>query len=277
MLLCFKGTKMTIATILNNSAYSWTDEYLSNPQFKIVASVPWEWEDAFDTPLLKDLRDRLILREVIKNAKTPLSQAIAISYFVNQLWQHSGTNDPGTKNPLEIVERAARGESFRCVEYARVLSACLRSIGIPARFLGLKMKDVETIPSGAGHIVVEAFIQDKWIMIDPQANFIPEANGTFLNALEFREHLKNYGGSGIENGTKDSDLQAYLDAYLSWIHPYLHYLDTYVNISERTEERIMLVPLGSKIPKKFQITSNLDHFIYTFNAESFYENPKKLS
>lgn len=112
-----------------------------------------------------------------------------------------------------------------------------------------------------------------WIMIDPQENFIPEVKGIPLSAVEFGQHLKDFGKQDVENGTKAIDPGGYLDIYLSWIQPYLYYLDTFVNPSEESTQRVMLVPVGAKCPTKFQITSILDNFIYTHDKDAFYASP----
>jgi hypothetical protein len=69
---------------------------------------------------------------------------------------------------------------------------------------------------------------------------------------------------------------------VEWIYPYLYYFD--VNFDNREgaysnpslvegKRSLMLVPVGAKNPKVFQIKYKLDHFIYTNSLEEFYSSP----
>jgi len=95
--------------------------------------------------------------------------------WTNKRWEHSGNNTPKESDAISILKEAETGKKFRCVEYAIVLSSALKSIGIPARTLGLKTKDVDKTRYGAGHVVTEAYLTDfnKWIFLDGQMNYAP--------------------------------------------------------------------------------------------------------
>lgn len=240
---------------------------------EIVNAFVFDWNGAFNTSILCHLKATLNLDKSIEGLQDVKQKVIAITQLVHNLWEHNGDNNPQTTNPVEIVERALQGENFRCVEYGIVLAHALRAIDIPARYLALKMADVETIPYGAGHVVVEAFIDNRWIMIDPQANFIPEVEGKLLNALELSQYLQEHDPSQIENATRDLELSSYLTDYLLWMQSYLYYLDTFIEVSGHISQRIMLVPESAKCPKKYQITDTLKNFIYTHNSNAFYASP----
>jgi len=94
-------------------------------------------------------------------------------------WQHNGNNEPHKNDVTSILEEVKEGKNFRCVEYGIVVAACLNSIGLKARQLNLKTKDVETTEYGAGHVVTEVFLNDlkKWMFIDGQFDAMPLLDG----------------------------------------------------------------------------------------------------
>jgi len=122
-------------------------------------SFPFPWENPAN-PYLTELRTRYNLEEIISNSRSNLERVEKMCHWVHGLWKHNGRNKPEKSDPISIIEEAKIGKRFRCVEYSIVLSACLNSIGIPARVITLTTKDVETRKSGAAHVVVEAYLRD---------------------------------------------------------------------------------------------------------------------
>jgi hypothetical protein len=133
-------------------------------------------------------------------------------------------------------------------------AAAARSVGLNARVVGLRTREVETTESGAGHVVGEIYLNDikKWVMADAQWGLIPIVDGNPINAAEFAAAL----------GKKDikfmgSDGKVGSDArYLPWISPYLYYvafrIDQRLDVNPRSLDQIILVPKGAKVPEKFQ-------------------------
>ncbi|MDR1054268.1 MAG: hypothetical protein LBL90_00170 [Prevotellaceae bacterium] len=79
------------------------------------------------------------------------------------------------------------------MEYGIVTTACLNSIGIKSRIFALKTKDSEIRPYGAGHVLLEVFLNDldKWIMVDPQWDIIVYIDGMTLNTVELQDAVTN--------------------------------------------------------------------------------------
>lgn len=149
---------------------------------------------------------------------------------------------------------------------------------IKSPVLGLKMKDVETIESGAGHVAAEVFLNDlqKWAFIDGQFAVMPLLNGVPLNAVEFQKAIaENYGQLEIQSPVSDKK------EYIEWIYPYLYYFDVHFDNREGSETRrqvkgksaLMLVPSGAKYPTVFQRKYPLNHFLYTHSLKDFYAQP----
>ncbi|HEX8853671.1 MAG TPA: transglutaminase-like domain-containing protein [Pyrinomonadaceae bacterium] len=227
-----------------------------------------------DDAYMTRLRQLYALDGVVAGKKSDYEKVRALSMWVRKRWEHNGSNEPQKPDPISILQEAAAGKSFRCVEYSVVLSAALNAVGIPARVLGLKTEDVETRESGAGHVVTEAYLADKkkWIMVDGQWDVIPTLKGRPLHAVELQEALATRAsGLGVESlsGAK-------ADKYFQWVAPYLFYFDT--RFDSRIEgaahtRSLMLVPVGAKEPSVFQKKHSLKSMVYTNSTRVFYAPP----
>jgi len=233
---------------------------------------PFTWEDPTDL-YLTELRTRYNLEEIVSNSKSDLERVEKMCYWVHGLWKHNGRNMPKKSDPISIIEEAKTGKRFRCVEYSIVLSACLNSIGIPARVVTLMTKDVETRKSGAAHVIVEAYLRDikKWVFVDPQWDVIPCVDGTPINAVEFQKALSENRkdlkilSSSVKNAK----------SYFRWIAPYLYYFEVKLgNQVHPLSKKLMLVPIGAKKPRIFQRRFPMYNVIYTHSVSSFYPEPK---
>lgn len=238
------------------------------------------YEKDMDNPYLSKLRAGYPVDSIAASAKTDIEKIRKIASWVHGLWQHDGMNEPEQNDALYILGEVEKGRCFRCVEYGIVTTACLNSIGIKARTLSLKTKDCETRPSGAGHVLLEAYVNDldKWIMIDPQYDIIPHLFGLPLNAVEFQDAITKE--KPVDVWTTDN-IQA--GEYIPWIYPYLYYFS--VNFDNREykpdgqktingKSALMLVPVGGKNPEIFQKRFPLDYCIYTHSLLNFYANPQ---
>jgi hypothetical protein len=254
-----------IDTALNNSSFRALDQPMAN-------------SDAY----LKELREKYKLDELVAGCTTDFEKVQAVTKWVNGLWEHDGDNKPEQTDTMYILDQVIEhGKQYRCVEYGEVIYGCLSSLGITARRIGLKTKDVETRKLGAGHVATEAYIKelDKWIFIDGQWGIIPMLDKEPMNAVEFAraiaEHEKNLNLLRI--GSTYSD-QSDKD-YYRWIYEYLYYLD--VNYYEWKEDgtvistEVMLVPTGAKKPTIFQKEFPLDVDIYMESEQGFYPKRKE--
>lgn len=230
--------------------------------------------DEIDNPYLVQLRTEFDLDKIITGCTSDLKKIRALSAWVQNLWEHDGSNTPQKSDPISILHEAQNGARFRCVEYAIVLNGCLNAVGITSRTLGLKTKDVETRGSGAGHVVLEAYLKDldKWMMVDSQWDAIPVLNGTPLNAVEFQNALlNNHSNVDILSAAVFSK-----EYYFKWIGEYLFYFDVLLNnhvVSRTSPMSLMLVPIGEKNPTVFQRKWPIDNMIYTNSVNAFYEKP----
>jgi hypothetical protein len=236
-----------------------------------------------DNEYLVRLRSNYDLPKLIAAKSDDLSRLIALTDWVHQRWEHSGDNVPSKPDPITILEEAAKGKRFRCVEYANVLAAAARSVGMPSRILGLKSEDVLSSSGGAGHLVAEVWLESlkKWAFADGQWDFVPSVNGVPLNAVELQRAIVESRSLlvNLSRGSKTSP-----DAYADWVFPYLVYLDfspdqrfgTAGSEADRLSHPspdIMLVPVGKERPAAFQRRSPFKNVIYTANVGAFYANP----
>ncbi|MGB6034696.1 MAG: transglutaminase-like domain-containing protein [Cryomorphaceae bacterium] len=232
---------------------------------------------------LEELRTKYALDQLTEQADSDMDKAMILLNWTCNRWKHNGSNRPKKSDALTILAEVDEGKSFRCVEYGIVLAATLNSVGIPARILELKTKDVETSKYDAGHVVSEAYIPqfNKWVFMDGQVNYIPFLDNVPLNAVEYQNAVVNHRDR-LElrniNGTL-SKRQA--NKQIKWVAKYLFYFDTLFDASKsgikcKGKSKIMLVPLQEKNPTIFQIEYKIDNCLYTNNLKDFYKKPRIL-
>lgn len=233
-----------------------------------------------DNDYLKDLRSKYPLDSLIRQTNTDLEQSVQILHWVHNRWKHDGSNKPQKSDAISILEEAKQGKNFRCVEYGIVAAACLNAVGLKARTLALKTKDVETTQYGAGHVLLEVYLNDlkKWALLDGQWDVMPTLNGVPLNAVEFQKAIVD-DYKGIQILTSSTVEKRH---YIDWIFPYLYYFDvsfdnaSNANVKRRTvngKRSLMLVPIGADNPTIFQINDTIDYCIYTHSLNDFYASP----
>ena len=224
---------------------------------------------------LANLRITYKLDNLVAGKKTDFERVQAVCAWVHRQWKHNGSNEPQHYDPVSILQEAAQGKRFRCVEYGIVLTGALSALGIPARTLGLGTADVETRKARAGHVLAEAWLADqrKWMLVDGQWDVIPLLNGVPLNAVELQRAL-----AGHERGlTVASPAGTSAKRYGGWIRPYLFYFDTSldgrIGVS-RTPGQLFLVPVGAANPARFQGSEPVKNRQYTHSLAAFYAPPQ---
>ncbi len=258
-------------------------------ELRAVSELKWDFEenvpplkiimDDPNSPNMVKLRNEYDLEGLVSGAKDDYEKLRLITAWVQKRWKHTGNNRPSKSDPLTILKEASEGERFRCVEYAIVVAACARSLGMPSRKLSLKRPDVETAKHSAGHVVAEVWLDqfNKWVFVDGQKGAIAEKDGIPLNAVEFQDAIaRELPGLKIRFARKKDEKE-----YLVWVARYLYYFD--FNLDQRfykpkaqkkpapgSNGMIMLVPKGAKKPKVFQINSPIGNCRYISNPKAFY-------
>lgn len=241
------------------------------------------WSDP-DEPYLVRMREELGLESIVAGAADDFEVVKMVSAWVHGLWDHHSTNQPTSNDPISIVREAEEGERFRCVEYSIVIHGALNSLGIPTRRLALKTPDVETRETGAGHVVVEAYLPDtgRWVMIDSQFNVIPVLQGGPISAVQLQQVLaEGSRGLGITSISEDEGFltqQARRTFYLNWIGQYLYFFDVpfdnRVVADDLSHQHLMLVPVGADPPQVFQQKWPIGDMVHTHSTLAFYQQPR---
>ncbi len=257
-----------------------TIEKLVFDEKAIAEKLKFVYESNIYNPYLNKLKNEYPIDSLVAFKKTDTEKALSILHWVHRQWKHNGGNEPKKSDAISILQEAKEGKLFRCVEYGIVATACLNAVGLNARVLNLKTKDVETTPSGAGHVLLEVYLNDlqKWVLLDGQFDAMPVLNGVPLNAVEFQNAINTHCKE-LQIITA-SDLSK--DFYIGWIYPYLYYFD--INFDNREGEidirfkingksNLMLVPKGAKNPTIFQRKYKIDYCEYTNSLADFYRKP----
>jgi hypothetical protein len=247
-----------------------------------------DWDDAPGEPptvLVDDpdceafrrLRREQNLDAVVAGCDTDEERLVAIVSWAHSAFRHDGSNEPSAGDPLTILSEAAAGSGFRCVEYATLVVAAARALGMRARELCLATRDVEVRSAGAGHVVAEVWLRDrgKWAYGDAQAGVVPSLKGVPLDAVELREVIWSEGPGLVCSGRPDGDC----GGYESWVLPYLYYFlvrgdQRFYDDTPEDAKDVMLIPAGARRPGVFQRTSHLyDNTRVTSNPEVLYAPP----
>ena len=153
---------------------------LVNVEFSSDTNTAYKfyYSDTLNNDYLRRLRNNYGLDTLISNSKNQLESVKIVLAWTRRQWNHSGSNTPQKSDAISILEEAKAGKSFRCVEYGIVSAAALNSIGLPARVIGLKSRDVEKVKYGAGHVAAEVYLPElkKWVFLDGQFNAIAMLN-----------------------------------------------------------------------------------------------------
>ena len=243
-----------------------------------VEHLDVQYSDTVNNKYLSDLKERYHLDEIVKNCKNQSEVALTICHWVHTRWKHNGGNTPDKSDAISILEEAKQGKLFRCVEYGITITGALNALGIKSRTVGLKMKGVDTIAVGAGHVVAEAYLSDikKWVYLDGQYDVMPVLRGVPLNGVELQQAIYNDEKELLfESISKKITKQE----YLGWITPYLYFFDIETDNREsyglekrRQREGLMLTPLDEKCPSIFQRTMPMN-YVCTHSMKAFYEPP----
>jgi hypothetical protein len=246
------------------------------------ASYPFYYETNSSNAYLHQFQSQYFLKDLVQGLKTDSAKALRILNWVHKQWEHDGGATPVKNDALSILKEVKEGKRFRCVEYGIVATAALNAIGLPARVLALKTKDVETTEVGAGHVLLEVFLKDmnKWVLMDGQWDVMPVLNNVPLNAVEFQQAIANHYDALQIRSMSGADKQA----YTQWIFPYLYYFDVKFDNREGADlerakqngkQSLMLVPVGAKQPAIFQKQRPIDYVLYTNSIADFYASPSK--
>ncbi|SHI95056.1 Transglutaminase-like superfamily protein [Hymenobacter daecheongensis DSM 21074] len=225
-----------------------------------------------DEPYLMNLYTSYALEDIVAGKDTDLAKVRAVCSWVHNRWTHDGRNEAKKADPISILQEAAMGQQFQCVEYSIVIVGALTALGIPARPLNLKTADVEIRRDGAGHAVAEAWLRDqqKWVMVDGQWDVVPMLNDTPLNAVELQAALASKApGLRIETNSETKS-----KPYFSWLADYLYYFDTVLDTRfgvKTAPSGLMLVPMGAKKPTVFQHDTPISRMRYTHSVSTFYQ------
>ncbi|MBD0258127.1 MAG: transglutaminase domain-containing protein [Cytophagales bacterium] len=248
-----------------------------------TSSYSFSYPDTTRNLYLRTLRERYHLQTLTARGASPQAAVLQIMDWTHRSWKHNGNNQPSKPDALSILEEAKQGGTFRCVEYARVLTDALLSMGYQARTLALKSRDAQTCKTGAGHVLVEVFLpgQQKWALLDGQFNVMPLLEGRPLSAVELQGAITAKQDFQLVNrqGTVPTAVKK---QYTRFIAPYLYFFETALDNhnppavlapEEGQKTHLMLVPLGANPPTVFQRRFPIDYCHYTHSLQAFYQPP----
>ncbi|MGC8515594.1 MAG: transglutaminase-like domain-containing protein [Thermoplasmata archaeon] len=237
---------------------------------------------AYDPSFVENFRTFTKIEKLLKGITRDYEKAILITNWAHNQWKHNGINEPSVAEPIQILKEAKIGREFRCVEYSILLHAALNCYGLKSRVLYLRTHDVETRPYGAGHVVVECYLESigKWALFDPQVNIHFEKNGIALNAVDLQHELRTSSGDVLMLDFNARLPKRLKTRYSKWICEYLYYFHTdevAVFPPEYPRTQVVLMPLDAKAPTKFQGTPIREKLIPTNSYRAFYPDQKTFS
>lgn len=230
-----------------------------------------------DEKYAAELRQLCGLDKVCEGAAGDLDKVRRVCAHVNSLWKHDGGGRARAADPISIVQDAAKGARFSCVEYATVVAACLNAIGIPARELSLMLPDVETSLIGGGHLAAEAWLADQktWVYVDAQENVVPSIRGEALSAVKFQAALRERSPELSMRGEAGEmgEPSRYPVALAESLFYFRARLDNRVARDRVYTGSLLLIPNDSPQPKVFQRWMPIEGDVATRSLDVFYSPP----
>jgi hypothetical protein len=148
-----------------------------------------------DDERLATLRKAHSLEQVAAPAADEWSAQLLLKEWVHGKFPPGNPKSPAV-HALDILEKAARGETFYCTHYAITYAECATALGWQARKLGVDRPHGKDGFGSSHHGVTEIWSNQfvKWVAIDVNFNLHYEKRGTPLSAWEIRgEWLTNQG------------------------------------------------------------------------------------
>jgi len=239
-----------------------TPPVYSRPLKKIIvdSSNNHHLDDAFfylPLPISQKKKETQILREfVLERVKPRTSSDIEafadILDWVHSRWKHDGSMSPSGMSSLDVLQSAEQGRSFSCIEYAKVYTEILHSLGYICRIIGVTHAEIAYGGMGVSHTLCEAWSDElnKWVMIDPQFGYMLQKKGEFINYHELFQSLTNKQVSAIDimmmDGVKklvridDKSEQTYID----FIKRYMAYM--MFDMKVKAKEVMYVLPFGKQ-------------------------------
>jgi hypothetical protein len=154
----------------------------------------------FDDPELRSLRATYDLEGLVEKAKDEWTAQLRLKDWLSKAIP-DGTPRVQAGRASEILEQAAKGQTFYCTHFAITYVECALALGWQARRIAV---DRNHGPEGTGsshHGVAEVWSNQhrKWIVIDPQSNLHFEKAGVPLSAWEIRAEWLRDGGKAVDH------------------------------------------------------------------------------
>ncbi|MFZ9761376.1 MAG: transglutaminase domain-containing protein [Candidatus Kapaibacteriota bacterium] len=233
-----------------------------------------------------------VLERIKPRTSTDIEAFADIVTWVHERWKHDGSMSPGKLSTLEILQAAETGRTFSCIEYSRVFTDILHSLGYVCRIIGVTNSDIAYGGMGVSHTLCEAWSNElnKWVMIDPQFGYMMQKKGEYLHYVELHHLLSDKSQNQIdivsfdENSIPKKINDKSKDTYIHFIKRYNAYLlfDMKINAQEvmyvlplHSKEQFMTSQGGNSKPLIFLSDSkdayfnvNRSHLLFEFNIPS---------
>jgi hypothetical protein len=145
---------------------------------------------------LRGLLVKFQLQKIVEAAKDEWTAQLLLREWVHRSIPN-GSPKSDVTHADDILDKAARGETFWCTHYAITYVECALALGWQARRIAVDRKHgLEEGASSVHHGVAEIWSNRfrKWAVVDAQSNLHFEKKGVPLSAWEIRaEWLKNQG------------------------------------------------------------------------------------
>lgn len=163
----------------------------TSPQYERSGQTQQAFTYAFDSPILKKVREELKLDSIAGNGDE-ISRIKRVMYWLHDAIPHDGSSSwPQCKyNALDLFRNAQENKrGYNCRFLAEMLTDCYLALGYPARFITCESKEIGDPDC---HVIVMVWSKtlNKWVWMDPSfAAYVTDENGTLLHPGEVRERL----------------------------------------------------------------------------------------
>lgn len=227
-----------------------------------TAAAPRTPRRARAEPALRTLREAYALDAVVAGAANDLDRVKRTCTWVHGRTRHDGWLGDMPDDAKGLLDAAAKGGQWRCVEFGIVVAECLQAVGVPARTVRGRARDVATMLGAAGHVFAEAWLDDRqaWVFVDAQVDLVAvDRDGAPLHTAALRNAL-----------ARPQSPQSYPLQLAMCLH---HLTYTAVGDAGRAAE-VMLAPVGTPMPTRFQRQPVRAPDVFTHRLADFYAPPR---
>ncbi len=238
--------------------------------------------ESYDLTWYAELNDQLQLDSLCQDALNSHQCAIEVMNRVHTYLKKPKRQYHHSGNAALYLDQHEDGDRLPADAHAKVMTACIHAVGLPARNVFLMTNDCQETKRDAGHYLTEVWIdeQQRWAMFDPTFNLAPVLGDLALGSVDLQlSIINNRPYRFVRKGGEVSEKER--TAYLKFIPHRLFYFATAFDqriapdtvFAKNGFAHLLLVPSDIEAPVVFQRSYPLEKYKEIRSKEWFNAPP----